>query len=270
MEPLRTLAGDAGGSLPLTPGLRAAYGGGLEIGEAALYANFVSSIDGVVALNVPGVSSGGVISGRHEGDRLVMGLLRAAAACVLIGAQTARDDSGHLWTPGYICPAMEADFAQLRSDLGLIGDPVLAVVTASGELDPSERAYEAGALVLTTEAGAARLRGRMPSATEVVAVDAGARVGAGAALAELRRRFGRARILTEGGPNMIGWLMAERRVNELFLTLSPVLAGRGATARPGLVAGLELLPGEARWAALRTLKRSGDHLFLHYDLGPGG
>ena len=266
MEPLQLLAGEGGAGLPLPGELAAAYGGGLALSEGCLYANFVSSLDGVVALGAPGVSSGGAISGRNEGDRFVMALLRAAAGCVLVGAQTARDDRGHLWTPGYIHPPSAAANAALRASLGLAAEPRLALLTATGDLDPGEPALEAGALVLTTEAGADRLRGRLPAATEVVALGAGAHVPAAAAVAELRRRFPGARILTEGGPRGIGWLLAGGLLDDLFLTLSPVLAGRDATPRPGLVAGLELLPGRAGWARLASVRRQGDHLFLHYRL----
>ena len=266
MEALETLLDDARDGLPLPAPLRELYGGELDVAPGRVYSNFVSSIDGVVALNAPGVSSGGAISGRSEADRFVMGLLRACADCVLIGAQTARDDAGHLWTPEYIHPPSAAAFAELRERLGLGPQPVLAVLTSSAELDPSERALLVGALVLTTAAGAARLRSRMPAATEVVAVGDTPRVEARAALAELRRRFPEGRVLSEGGPHVIGWLLAEGLLDDVFLTLSPVLAGRGSAPRSGMVAGLELLPGAGRWGRLRSVRRQGSHLFLRYDL----
>lgn len=264
MKPLEALLPGAGAGLPLSPALRERYGGDLVIGSGAVYANFVSSIDGVVALGVEGVSSGIAISGRNEGDRFVMGLLRACAACVVVGAQTVRDDSGHLWTPAYIHPPSAAEFAALRAALKLPPEPVLVVVTRSGALDPKERAFEQGALVLAPTEVAVDLRRRLPGATEVVALPGASGVDAGAAMAQLRSRFGGTRILTEGGPQIIGWLLAAGLLDELFLTVSPVLAGRNGHSRPGLVAGLELLPDAGRWAQLRSLRRQGNHLFLHY------
>lgn len=267
MDPLQTLFDERSGGLPLPAPLRELYGGDLDLGPGRVYSNFVSSIDGVVALNAPGVSSGGAISGRSEADRFVMGLLRACADCVLIGAQTARDDAGHLWTADYIHPASAPAFAELRDRLGLAPRPALAVLTSSADLDPSERAYQEGALVLTTARGAAALGPRLPPASEVVDLGDTPRVAAGAAVAELRRRFPNGRVLCEGGPHVIGWLLAAGLLDEVFLTLSPVLAGRGAVLRPGMVAGLELLPEAGRWSRLRSVKRQGSHLFLRYDLG---
>ena len=55
-------------------------------------------------------------------------------------------------------------------------------------------------------------------------------------------------------------------LDELFLTISPVLAGRGDTARPGLVAARELLPGRAESAELLTVRRHGSYLFLRYAM----
>ena len=60
--------------------LRALYGGPIGFGAPAVYANFVSTLDGVVAMG-PDVPPS-VISGRSPADRFVMGLLRACAEAV--------------------------------------------------------------------------------------------------------------------------------------------------------------------------------------------
>ncbi|MFI2345871.1 dihydrofolate reductase family protein [Streptomyces sp. NPDC019443] len=73
-------------------------------------------------------------------------------------------------------------------------------------------------------------------------------------------------VLTEGGPHLIGHLLAEGLLNELFLTASPVLAGRTGTSRPGLVAGLELLPNRPAWMDLISARRRNSYLFLRYRL----
>lgn len=68
-----------------------------------LYANFVASVDGVVAL--PGAGdSGSRISGGDEPDRFIMGLLRAAADAVMIGAGTFHFAGGNLWHPEAVYP----------------------------------------------------------------------------------------------------------------------------------------------------------------------
>ena len=252
-------------SAPLPAGLSELYGGDAGFAGPRVYANFVSSLDGIVALAEPGVSSGSAISGRSEADRFVMGLLRALAGAVLVGAGTLRDDPGHLWRPSYIHPPSSALFADLRRRLGLPEEPLLAIVTASGALDPGERALSEGALVLTSQAGAARLRGILPGAAEVVGLPGEeGRIALRDAVSELRSR-GHETILTEGGPHVIGELLRESLLDELFLTLSPVLAGR-AQGRLGLVEGIELLPAAGAWAELASLRRHGSHLFLRYVL----
>ena len=55
----------------------------------------------------------------------------------------------------------------------------------------------------------------------------------------------RATVLTEGGPRLLGRLVTDDLLDEVFLTVSPVLAGRAETSRPGLVAAQELLPARA-------------------------
>src|SRR4051794_30298480 len=84
--------------------LAANYGGALGLPCPCLFANFVASMDGVVAL--PGdTESGQLISGKNSADRFVMGLLRACADAVLIGAGTFRASAGHLWHADRIYPA---------------------------------------------------------------------------------------------------------------------------------------------------------------------
>ena len=222
--------------VPLGPHLRELYGGGLALRETCVYSNFVSSLDGVVAMK--GASSGPAISGHSEGDRFLMGLLRACADCVLVGAQTFRDDAGHLWTPGYIYPPAAAGFAELRASLQLPETPQLVVVSQSGEVDRDQPAQP---LVLEGKRSM------------------------GSVLAELRERGWR-RVLCEGGPRVIGELLRASLLDEMFLTLSPVLAGRDREWRPGMVGGLELLPEHGRWGRLASAHRQGSHLFLRYDL----
>jgi riboflavin biosynthesis pyrimidine reductase len=57
-------------------------------------------------------------------------------------------------------------------------------------------------------------------------------------------------------------------VDEAFLTISPVLAGRDQEARLGMVEGLELQPPPGLWTRLLSARRHGDHLFLRYRLKP--
>ncbi|HEX5502098.1 MAG TPA: hypothetical protein VFW96_05715, partial [Thermomicrobiales bacterium] len=67
------------------------------------------------------------------------------------------------------------------------------------------------------------------------------------------------------GPRLLGAFIAERRLDELFLTLAPQVAGRdGSVTRPGFVAGQLFAPERPVWATLLSVRRGGDHLFLRY------
>ncbi len=131
--------------LPRT--LADAYGGTIGFDGPTLYANFVTSLDGVVAVDDEPPS---VVSGKSEADRFVMGLLRACAEVVIVGAGTLRAEPDHLWTAEHIYPDLSAAFAELRSSLGLPSVPRLVLLTESGEIDPGGRAFEQqGAVVVT-------------------------------------------------------------------------------------------------------------------------
>jgi riboflavin biosynthesis pyrimidine reductase len=66
---------------------------------------------------------------------------------------------------------------------------------------------------------------------------------------------------------VFGSLLADGLVDELFLTMSPVLAGRGAAGSAlGLVEGVALLPQTRVGGRLASVRRSEDHLFLRYLL----
>ena len=232
--------------------------------EPVLYANFVSSLDGVTSLGSQ-PSAGSEISGRNQADRLLMGLLRACADSVLLGSGTLRATPGHRWTPEHVFPDQAEAFAELRSSLGRTPRPRLVVLTASGEIPISHPAVAGGATIVTSSAGAALLDGRLPAACDVIEVGKSGPVDVSRAVAELRDR-GQRVILTEGGPHVMGELVKRGLVDEAFLTLSPVLAGRNGETRQGMIAGVELLPEHPRWNRLLSARRHRDFLFLRYDL----
>src|SRR6202022_4520366 len=132
--------------------------GRLGFATPVLYSNFVSSVDGVVSLgSTP--SAGSVISGKYPADRFLMGLLRACADAVIIGAGTLRATPGHHWTPAHVFPDMALSFAMLRKKLGRQPDPRLVVVTNGGApLDSNHPAIAGGATIVTTPENAAILR----------------------------------------------------------------------------------------------------------------
>jgi riboflavin biosynthesis pyrimidine reductase len=114
--------------------------------------------------------------------------------------------------------------------------------------------------------GAERCRRRLPGATEVVVLDGDTAVAPADAVAALRERGYRS-ICSEAGPHVFGSLLAARLVDELYLTVSPLLAGRSELGqRLGLVEATELLPERQEQARLLSVRRDGGHLFLRYGL----
>ncbi len=265
MIPLDRVFEEDGPKQDIPQRLETLYGGGLGFTSSRLYANFVSSLDGVVALEGMANSSQ-VISAKSEADRFVMGLLRSFADVVLIGAGTLRAAPTSHWTPAWIYPDAAAEFAELRRTLGRTVEPQLAVLTASGDLDPQHPALQAGALVFTTNLGAAKLKGRVSDPLRIVVLGDARTVDLPDVIATLRSEDHQV-ILTEGGPTLIGGILNVGLLDELFLTLSPILAGRSeAKRRPGFVEGTELLPSLSILGDLRSIRKHGSHLFLRYAM----
>lgn len=261
----------AAAPLPLPAALAEAYGGPLGFPVSGdrpyVVANFVTTLDGVVSYRVPGRSDAALISRGNADDRFLMGLLRACADAVVVGAGTLREERRHVWTPSHISPPNAERYAELRRALGKPPQPATVVVSASGDLDLSLPAFNTPgvrAIVLTTRDGAARLR-----ATPRVTVRAleGTRLSARAVLDAVVRETGARLVLTEGGPRLFASFLAEGVLDELFLTVAPQLAGRDADRpRLALVEGAAFAPEQAPWGRLVSAKVAGEFLFLRYAL----
>jgi riboflavin biosynthesis pyrimidine reductase len=264
-------------ALPLPPTLARLYGSlhmPVPRSRPHVISNFVTTLDGVVSLNVKGHASGADISGFSAQDRMVMGLLRAIADVVVIGSGTLRADCRHVWTAQAICPELADDYLRLSGALGKRAAPLNVIVSGSGEIDLRLPVFASGkvpALVLTTTAGAKRLhRQRAPHSVEIRPIHRGA--GAIPARAILDNvcpaRRGKL-VLVEGGPQLLGDFYAERLVDEQFLTLAPQIAGRDARdQRLSLVMGQAFAPRNALWGTLIDGRRGSSHLFLRYSF-PG-
>jgi riboflavin biosynthesis pyrimidine reductase len=240
------------------------YGGAIGLDEPCVVANFVESLDGVVS--VPRLPrSHAVIGDDSEADRFMLALVRACADAVVVGAGTLLASPRGTWRTDRAYPPAADALAELRSRRGRPEQPLVVVVSTGASLDPAHPVLESGALVLTTEGAVSRLRAAVPGAAEVVAVNDGDTVDLARALELLRDRDCPV-VVTEAGPSMFGSLVSSGLVDELFLTVSPVLAGRAATARLGLVEGVELVPQTRVAGRLRSVRTHGSHLFLRYAL----
>lgn len=271
LEPLFEAEGRS--ALPLPPDLATLYGHfHLPVhpaGRPYIIGNFVTTLDGVVTLNEPGHTGGGDISGWSKQDQLVMGLLRAVADSVIVGAGTLRAAPRHRWTAQYIYPPQADAYQKLRTSLGKTTPPLNVIVTARGKVDLGLPVFQSGevpVLLVTTVYGESHIRTKpLPSAVQVVGMNHADSVSA----QEIVQAVCEARqcqiILVEGGPQLLGNFLAEQLLDELFLTLAPQIAGRDEeTLRPGLVSGQRFAPLHPLWGTLVSVKRGGSHLFLRY------
>jgi riboflavin biosynthesis pyrimidine reductase len=232
--------------------------------------NFVTTLDGVVSLQVAGHTGGGDISGFNPHDQMVMGLLRAAADAVIVGAGTLRASPQHLWIAEHTYRALSDVYRSFRTSLGKPQPPLNVIVTARGEIDLGLPVFQSGlvpVLIVTTAEGARRIQAQRPSsAIQIAAVENDGSLSVRSILKAVCRVRPCEVILTEGGPRLMGDFLAEKRLDELFLTLAPQIAGRdNITERPGPVAGKIFAPQQALWGTLINLKQGGSHLFLRYS-----
>jgi riboflavin biosynthesis pyrimidine reductase len=272
----RLVEGARGRPLPLPPELAERYGPlamPTHRGRPHVIANFATTLDGVASLRPSGRSGGGEITGFDPHDRMVMGLLRAAADAVIVGAGTLRAVPRHRWTAERVYPPLADAFRALRHRLGQPPVPLNVVVSARGRLDLRLPLFASGdvpVLVVTTRTGARRLMGRPRSpSVEVVAAGEGPRLSADSVLRAVdRSRPGRL-ILVEGGPHLLGAFLSEGRLDELFLTVTPQVAGRDrAHRRLALVEGAAFAPSRPLWGEITDVRRGGRLLMLRIALRP--
>lgn len=282
MEPIRTLfERDSSRRRAVLPeGLRAVYDGDLRFpsaprGRPYVIANFVSTLDGVVSFNMPGQMQGKEISGADEGDRFIMGLLRASADAVIVGASTFRAGGlKALWTPESICPSATDLYRQYRkSALKKPGYPLVVIVSGTGDLNLASATFhkaDLSVVIVTTERGKRRLVKNGVEALAHVRMKtfsgATQRVASAFALKFLDEEYRVRLLLHEGGPTFFGEFLAGKFVDELFLTVAPQIAGSvSAHPRPNLASGIEFSPTTAPWWNLLSAKQAGSHLYLRFQ-----
>jgi riboflavin biosynthesis pyrimidine reductase len=192
-------------------------------------------------------------------DRELFHALRTPVDAVLVGAGTVR-------TERYGRLIRQQARRRLRVQRDLPPEPLACIVSRSLHLDgdiPLLCEPAARVLVLTASAGELP-----PSAAEVgyVRAERDGELDLAAALASLNERHSVRTVLCEGGPHLARELLVEGLIDELFLSISPRLAGGdppgGGAMR--ILAGAELdRPVEL---ALLGALESDSHLFLRYEV----
>ncbi|MET9952025.1 pyrimidine reductase family protein [Streptomyces sp. NPDC006339] len=214
-----------------------------------LRANMVSSLDGA------GQHDGRSQPLSSEADMRIFGTLRALADVVVVGAETVRLE-------GYRPARAREAFAARRAAAGQGPAPVIAVVTASLDLDFSLPLFTeplVPTLVLTGAASSPERRAEAERAgAEVVIAGDGPGVEPERAVAALAER-GLRRQLTEGGPRLLGQFVAAGVLDELCLTVSPTMTAGGAQR----IAGGPSVEVPKRFAVASVLEQDG-FLFTRY------
>ena len=233
--------------------------------EPWLRANMVASADGAASL----AGRSGGLSG--AADRLVFSVLRSLADVILVGASTARVER-------YRPVAGREIWAALRD--GRAPTPPIAVVTRELGLDPDGPLLagappEARTIVLTTAAAPAARRAAAARHAEVI-VAGPDRLTPATIIGALAER-GYRRLLTEGGPSLLTQFNEAGLLDDLCLTISPVLEGgwagrihaapaaadQGGPAGPGAAAG----PGTAARLRLAHVLEDDGSLLCRYLRG---
>lgn len=232
-------------------------------------ANFVTTIDGVISLNIPGLSDGGQISGHNPNDMMLMGILRALSDVVIIGTGTLTASPTHLWIAEEIYPPFALEYRSIRQSLGKSLFPVTVLVTSEGDIEPFYRIFqvdEPEIVILTTKKGLENLReNQLPEKIKIIAVKDSGTLTSKEILktVESYHRFKVA--LIEGGPHLFTEFLAERTLDELFITLSPQIAGRDISEhRISLVENRIFNPGDPLWTNLIDIRKTDTHLFLRF------
>jgi riboflavin biosynthesis pyrimidine reductase len=241
-------AGDPAGASD--PG-RAGDPGGA--GRPWVRANMIESADGAAA--VDGLSGG--LGG--SSDREVFRLLRALADVILVGAGTARAEA---YRPARVAPR----WSGLRA--GRPDTPPIAVLSARLNLDPegpllAEAPAGARTIVITSESAPAGRRAQIARRADVI-TGGQHEVSAAAAVTALAGR-GYRDILAEGGPHLLGQLAGVGLIDELCVTISPVLAG----GRAGRIIQGPRFPSVTMLALAHVLADDDGYLLCRYTRAGG-
>ncbi|WP_211323084.1 pyrimidine reductase family protein [Amycolatopsis palatopharyngis] len=212
--------------------------------------NFVASADGAVSV---GEYSEGLSS---PGDKRLFLLGRDLADVILVGAGTVTTEDYRGARP-----------RPRRSRLGRTDFPPIAVVTNRCTIRPDSRLLtdtHVPPIVLTCAAAPEDRRGALADAGAEVVLAGEGSVDLRLALDALARR-GLRRVDCEGGPHLFGGLLAEDLVDQLCLTVAPLLTGTGPSR---IVAGPPV--DVPRGLRLASVLHEDGFLMLRYRRGTGG
>ncbi|MBX3002268.1 MAG: RibD family protein [Caldilineaceae bacterium] len=236
-------------------------------GRPYVYTNFAQSRDGRISFNEPNMRDASHVTKAAPHDRWLMGLLRTRAHAIMVGDTTINLESGHLFSPDFICPFDGDALNDLRHSEGYSAQMLLVILSYKGEINFDEACFQRPDLhrivIATTTEGAARIKDvRRPAAIDVL--DLGERS------ADLHRLmqilygdYGVRNLLCEGGARVFAGMLDAGLVDEEFVTWCPTFVGRNEEhPRPSYTEGVAWLPHTAPYSQPLTLHRADDYLYM--------
>jgi riboflavin biosynthesis pyrimidine reductase len=216
--------------------------------------NMIASVDG-------GATDDGKAGGlAGPGDRAVFSLMRHAADVIMVGAATVRIEN-------YSGAQLPVAARQARQRRGQAEVPPIAVVTQSGDLDPNALLFtrtEVPPLILTCSRSFDDTRRRLGSVAEVIDASGPQSDGVdGATVLTILAGRKLLRVLTEGGPLFLSLLIENDLLDELCLTIAPILVG-------GIARRIATGPGQVHTRMQRTHVLTDDDGYLYTRYVKGG
>jgi 2,5-diamino-6-(ribosylamino)-4(3H)-pyrimidinone 5'-phosphate reductase len=195
-------------------------------------------------------------------DQTLMLELRAEHDAVMSGARTVDLGEVSLGTGG-------EKYRAKRRSLGLKEEHLRIIVSGSGSINPKAHIFTthfSPIIILTTERAGKKLA-TLKKLADDVHVSKGTKLDFKSALAWLREKWGVKNLLCEGGGAVNGGLFDAGVVDQIYLTIAPLIMG-GRTA-PTLAdgEGIEKLI-DARKFVLKKMERIGDELYTVYRAAP--
>jgi len=216
-------------------------------GRPSVRLNMITSVDGATT---SGGKSGPLGS---AADKAIFFALRSLADVILVGAGTVR-------TEKYGPARLDEGARGRRETAGLSAVPPIAVITRSCVLDwesPFFTKAEARPIVVTASSAPAANREEAAAVADVVIAGDEEVDPVRAIIALGDRTF--ENVLVEGGPSFNGRLAAADLLDELCLTLAPMLVGEGSSR----LLGRAVLSDPIKLSLAHVLEDD-DYLFLHY------
>ena len=197
-----------------------------------------------------------ILSGPADLDRVDE--VRAGCDAIMVGAQTVRKDNPRLLIRD---PRRRAR----RAARGRPEHPTRVTLTGTGDLDPRANFFASGAPRLVYCATPALPRARARLRAQAVLIDAGDPLSLGVILEDLAERCV-ARLLVEGGAQLLGEFLAQDLADEFHLAIAPFFL---APPTPNTAPRLNL-PAPASPMTLAETRRVEEMVLARYLLGPGG